>query len=111
MIDHTYLNSLTELLGKDVINQIRLEYVEDSTEKMRLLLAAWDERDYKILHEVSHSLKSASLNMAMRVFAERCQFIEQSASQSREDGVQDIIDGLTVTHSESLKALEAYFLD
>jgi hypothetical protein len=49
--------------------------------------------------------------MAMRVFAEQCELIEQSASQSREDGVQDIIDGLPVIHSESLKALEAYFLD
>lgn len=111
MIDHTYLDSLTQLLGKDVINQIRLEYVEDSTQKIEQLLTAWDEKDHKILQEVSHSLKSASLNMAMHVLAEQCELIEQSASQSSDNGIQEVMDSLPTVHLASLKALEAYFLD
>ena len=110
MIDQTYLDSLSQLLGKDVINQIRLEYVEDSTQKIALLLVSWNKRDYKELQEISHSLKSASLNMAMSVFAEQCELIEQSASQSSDDGVQGVIDNLPTIHLTSLRALEAYFL-
>tara|TARA_R110002167_G_C12460861_1_gene632708 strand:+ start:347 stop:679 length:333 start_codon:yes stop_codon:yes gene_type:complete len=109
MIDHAQLDTLTQLLGKDAINQIRLEYVQDSRQKMTLLLDAWKERNYQQVQNVSHSLKSSSLNMAMLVFAKQCQLIETFASQHNEQEIQAIIDDLFALHEISLKALAAYF--
>ncbi|MDE8604588.1 Hpt domain-containing protein [Marinomonas sp. RSW2] len=109
MIDHAQLDTLTQLLGKDTINQIRLEYVQDSRQKMTILLDAWEERNYQELQNVSHSLKSSSLNMAMLVFAKQCQLIENFASQHNEQEIQAIIDDLLALHKISLKALAAYF--
>lgn len=109
MIDHAHLNSLIELIGKETVNNIRLEFVEDSNEKIALLLQAWDRRDYQELRQVSHSLKSASLNMAMQVFAKQCQLIEEAATQQSDQGVQAIMDSLPATHQTSLKELDAYF--
>jgi|GEM_PF-1711562 HPt (histidine-containing phosphotransfer) domain-containing protein len=111
MIDTAHLDTLTQLLGRDTINQIRLEYIEDSHEKLAQLLQAWDTKDYSELRQVSHSLKSASLNMAMSVFAKQCQQIEQSASQHNEQGMQAIIDTLPSLHTLSLRALNEYFSD
>jgi histidine phosphotransfer protein HptB len=110
MIDHTQLDTLTQLLGKDTINQIRLEYVEDSAQKMTQLLQAWDDRNYEELKQTSHSLKSASLNIGVPIFAQQCQQIEKAALQHSEQGIQAIIDTLPALHATSLKELEKYFL-
>ncbi|MGO2510252.1 Hpt domain-containing protein [Marinomonas polaris] len=110
MIDHDHLDSLIQLLGKDTINTIRLEFVDDSNEKMAQLMQAWEKRDHQELKQVSHSLKSASLNMAMQIFAKQCQLIETAATQHSEQGMQTIIDGLPAIHQASLDELEAYFL-
>ena len=109
MIDHAQLDSLIELLGKDTINVIRLEFVEDSHEKMTQLEQAWEKRDYDELQHISHSLKSASLNMAMQAFAKQCQLIEMAASQQSEQGIQAIIDDLPSLHQASLHELEMHF--
>ena len=110
MIDRAHLDSLIQLLGKETINNIRLEFINDSNEKVGLLLQAWDKRDYKELRHLSHSLKSASLNMAMQGFAKQCQFIEEAATQQSDHGMQATIDGLPAVHQASLDELEAYFL-
>ena len=109
MIDHAHLDSLIELIGKEAVNEIRLEFVDDSTEKMTLLLKAWDNKEYPELRQVSHSLKSASLNMGMQVFAKQCQQIEEAATKQSDQGVQAIIDSLPAIHQDSLKELDAYF--
>lgn len=111
MIDYSHLNSLTDLLGKKVINQIRLDYEEDCKQKMKSLEEAWNEKNYEQLQQVSHSLKSASLNMAMQFFAEKCQFIENAASQKNEQRIANMIDTLPDIHQRSLKELQAYFVD
>lgn len=49
MINYAQLDSLIQLLEKDTINQIRLEFVDDSHEKMTLLIRAWNIRDYQEL--------------------------------------------------------------
>lgn len=111
MIDTSHLDTLTQLLGRDTINQIRLEYIEDSHDKLAQLLQAWNTKNYSELRQVSHSLKSASSNMAMSVFAKQCQQIEQSALQHNEQGLQAIIDTLPSLHTSSLQALKQYFSD
>ncbi|NVK75061.1 histidine kinase [Marinomonas sp. CT5] len=109
MIDKNHLNSLSELLGRDTVNQIRLEYVEDSFEKLTLLQQAWQDKNYPELAHISHSLKSASLNMAMQLFAEQCQKIEKAASQHSDQDLQDIIEKLPAIRQASLEELEIYF--
>ena len=109
MIDHAHLDSLIQLIGKETTNAIRLEFIDDSNEKITLLIQAWDKRDFQELRQVSHSLKSASLNMAMQVFAKQCQMIEEAATQQSDQGVQAIIDDLPTIHQASLKELDEYF--
>ena len=53
MIDQTHLDTLTQLLGRDTINQIRLEYIEDSGEKLEQLLQAWDEKTIRSLDRLA----------------------------------------------------------
>ncbi|KZN14471.1 Hpt domain-containing protein [Marinomonas sp. TW1] len=109
MIDKAYLDSLTELLGKNTVNQIRLEYVQDSTLKLEQLLRAWEERDFETLKQVSHSLKSASLNMAAKQFAQQCEIIEKSAGKGDETPIQTTIKSVSDVHKETLMALSGYF--
>ncbi|ETI59718.1 Hpt domain-containing protein [Marinomonas profundimaris] len=109
MINRAQLDSLTQFLGKDDINQIRLQYTQDSCLKVSLLLSAWRERDYQELQRLSHSLKSSSLNMAMQMFAKQCQQIEKLAPLHDDQGLQAIIDTLPALHQVSLKELAAYF--
>lgn len=110
MIDGTQLHSLFDMLGKDIINAIRLEFIEDSAEKMTRLQKMWADKNYHELEEVSHSLKSASLNMALQGFAARCQQIESAAAQHNDTVIQANLDGLSTLYQDSLKALEVYFL-
>lgn len=111
MIDNEQINDLIKRLGKEMINGIRMEYIEDSTQKIAHLLDAWNERNYQTLQEISHALKSSSLNMAMHTFSEQCQRIEQLASQHNENSVQAIINDLPNVYSASLKVLDTYFID
>lgn len=109
MIDHEHLESLTQLIGKDTMDQIRLEFIDDSHEKMTQLLQAWEERNYDALRDISHSLKSASLNMALRRFAEQCQQVEMASIQHDEQAIQPIIHQLPALHQASLNALADLF--
>ncbi|RBO86293.1 Hpt domain-containing protein [Marinomonas aquiplantarum] len=109
MIDKAYLDSLTELLGKSTVNQIRLEYVQDSSSKLDQLLSAWDNRDFEALKQISHSLKSASLNMAAKQFAGQCEIIEKSAEKKDEAPIQNAIEHVSDLHKETLMALSGYF--
>lgn len=111
MIDHEHLNSLIQLIGKDTMNDIRLEFITDSQEKMVLLLQAWDNKDYDTLKNISHSLKSASLNMALRMLAEQYQQIERLAAQHNKQDMQVIMDHLPALHQASLKELDNLFIN
>ncbi|MCB5161714.1 Hpt domain-containing protein [Marinomonas algarum] len=111
MIDTQHLNSLTEVLGTSMVNDIRLAFEADSAEKMPLLQQAWTERNHAALREASHSLKSASLNMGLSDMATQCQLIESAAAQQEEQGIQAIIDRLPSLLTASLAELEAYFLN
>ncbi len=111
MINFSHLDSLTDLLGKSVINQIRLDYEEDSTQKMIGLEEAWNTKDYEQLQHISHSLKSSSLNMGMQFFAAKCQCIENAAGQKNELDIANVMDSLSEIHQQSLKELQAYFID
>lgn len=51
MINKAYLDSLTELLGHNTVNQIRLEFVKDSSQKLELLLEAWQQQDFQQLKQ------------------------------------------------------------
>lgn len=110
MIDYDHLTSLVEVLGKETMNKIRVEFVDDSTEKMTLLLAAWEAQNNYDIREISHSLKSASLNMAMKDFAAQCQQMESPAEPQSHAERQAIMDNLPALHQASLAELEAYFL-
>ncbi|MBJ7536423.1 Hpt domain-containing protein [Marinomonas transparens] len=111
MIDKAHLDNLIELLGKDTINNIRLDYVTDSAEKMTLLLTAWQAKNYDDLAHISHSLKSASANMSLPLLAEQCRIIETSASHEKEEGIQAAVDQLPELYQQSLQALADYFAD
>ncbi len=111
MINYSQLNSLIDLLGKNVINPIRLDYEEDSTQKLIKLVEAWNAKDYEQLQHISHSLKSSSLNMGMQFFADKCQRIENAARRKNDLGIANVIDDLSDIHQQSLKELQAYFID
>ncbi|PYF78978.1 HPt (histidine-containing phosphotransfer) domain-containing protein [Marinomonas alcarazii] len=111
MIDHAHLNSLIQLIGKDTMNDIRLEFITDSQEKMALLFQAWDNEDYDTIKNIGHSLKSASLNMALRRLAEQFQQIERLAAQHNKQDMQAIMDHLPALHQASLKELDELFLN
>lgn len=110
MIDYDHLTSLIDVLGKDTMNKIRLEFIVDSTEKMALLFAAWEAQNDHDIREISHSLKSASLNMAMKAFAAQCQQIESPSKPQSQAERQAVMDSLPALHQASLTELEAYFL-
>ncbi|BFM50174.1 Hpt domain-containing protein [Marinomonas sp. THO17] len=109
MIDTAYLDSLTQLLGKNTVNQIRLEFVKDSSQKLELLLTAWQEQDYQQLKQVSHSLKSASLNMAANQLAEQCAIIEAASANEQASPIAAAIELLPTLHKETLAVLSDYF--
>lgn len=111
MIDHSYLDSLVELLGKDTINGIHLVYVNESAEKLQDLLTAWKAKNYTALQDISHSLKSSSLSMAMTDFAEQCRMIEELSQTADEQGIKPITENLSVVYHKSLEELAAYFED
>ncbi|MFT2098960.1 Hpt domain-containing protein [Marinomonas sp. 2405UD66-6] len=111
MIDHSYLDSLVELLGKDTINEIRLVYVNESAEKLEDLFAAWEAKNFTELQDISHSLKSSSLSMAMADFAEQCRMIEELSQTADEQGIKPITENLSVVYHKSLEELVAYFED
>ncbi|MGO2353536.1 MAG: Hpt domain-containing protein [Marinomonas foliarum] len=111
MIDHAHLNSLIQLIGKDTMNDIRLEFIADSQEKMALLFQAWHDKDYDTLKNIGHSLKSASLNMALRMLAEQYQQIERLAAQHNNHDMQAIMDQLPALHEASLKELDNLFIN
>jgi len=111
MINYSQLNSLIDLLGKSVIDPIRLDYEKDSTQKVIELVEAWNTKNYEQLEHISHSLKSSSLNMGMQIFAEKCQCIESAAGQQNALDIANVIDDLSDLHQQSLKELQAFFVN
>lgn len=109
MIDRAYLDSLVELLGKDTINEIRLIYLQESAQKLDDLAAAWKNQNYTDLQEISHSLKSSSLSMAMTDLAEQCREIEEFSKLPDKPNIDRLMKTLSKTHQKSLVELADYF--
>lgn len=109
LLDHNHLNSLIDLLGRESIEQVWINYQEDSAQKMEALLQAWEQQDFFVLEALSHSLKSASSNMALSRLADSLKQLEEASIAGDVARAKHIIQILPELYSISVKEMNLYF--
>lgn len=109
LLDTTHLNELVELLGKDTVHQICQDFIRDSQHKFSQLEQTWQENDLPTLGTLSHSLKSASANMALQSFSVEMAKLEKNASLGNLEAIQSQLSSLPALYQESIHSLEHYF--
>lgn len=80
-LDRERLDSMGDLLGKEVMAEIIDIYKKDAAEKVAIIEQAIEKNDAGSVHINCHSLKSASGNVALDRMAELARCMEDLAKQ------------------------------
>ncbi|WP_158541176.1 Hpt domain-containing protein [Marinomonas piezotolerans] len=108
-IDTAQLQNLINLLGADMLQRVRQSFLEDSEPKIAQLKHAIAERDFAAIEQLSHSLKSASSNLALTELAAELAQLEAQATAHNDADFQRLYDNIESLYVQSVKALSDYF--
>ncbi|CUB03619.1 Hpt domain-containing protein [Marinomonas fungiae] len=105
LVDHTQLKTLKDILGRDTLLRVKGSYEEDSQAKLNALEQAVNASNLEQVEQLSHSLKSASSNLALvsltRLFAQ----MEASASQGQAEPLMTLLQNAQAEYPTALAEL------
>ncbi|MBM6550603.1 Hpt domain-containing protein [Marinomonas ostreistagni] len=108
-IDVPQLTTLLQILGDETLQKVRQSYLDDSQDKLPQLAAAIAAQDLAAVDHLSHSLKSASANLAMLELADVFAQMEAQASQGQSDQLAALYDSAMAEYQRSVSELNAAF--
>ncbi|MFD1382893.1 Hpt domain-containing protein [Rhodanobacter aciditrophus] len=108
-IDTDQLQSLISILGKETLVRVRQSYLEDSEPKLAQLKQAVETNQLASVEQLSHSLKSASANMALSDLAKCFADMEHQAAQSHSDQLMTLYIKAESCYGQSVTALKEFF--
>ena len=93
-IDRSALNMLKELQVEgepDILEKIVSAYLNSSEPLVASLSEAVENKDFKVVHDSAHSLKSASANVGATVLSEVCKELEINCKNKTYDTAMDLV--------------------
>ena len=108
-IDTHQLQSLISILGANTLARVRQSYLEDSEPKLAQLKHAIDGQQFSEVEQISHSLKSASANMALGQLAAIFAEMEQQSAQGKPERLSDLYLQAEECYWLSVQALKDFF--
>ena len=108
-IDSQQLTTLLEILGAERLALVRQSYLSDSASKMQALGQSVAEQDWHAVNQLSHSLKSASANLALLSLADLLAQMEAQSAQEQGDSMQRLYEAAQSEYDRSVAELNAAF--
>ena len=106
-VDQIQLKTLKDILGSETLHRVKESYIEDSQPKLELLGNAVESLDFATIEQLSHSLKSASSNLALSELARLFANMEAAATQQEPSSLAALYDAVQVTYPEELLELDS----
>lgn len=107
VVDHTQLKTLKDILGRDTLLKVKHSYEEDSQAKLVSLEVAVSTGNLEHVEELSHSLKSASSNLALVSLASLFAQMEATASQGQAEPLSALFHSAKAEYPTALDELGA----
>lgn len=107
VVDQTQLNTLKDIIGRDTLLKVKRSYEEDSQAKLVTLEQAVNAGDLNHVEQLSHSLKSASSNLALISLASLFAEMERHASQGQAESLNTLFQSAQREYPTALAELGA----
>lgn len=108
-LDTNHLKTLQDILGADILKKVRASYLEDSAPKIERLGEAIAQQDFTNVNTLSHSLKSASANLAMLELADIFAQLEAQASQEQNTNMTELYQAAVAEYQLAVSELNTAF--
>lgn len=106
VVDHTQLKTLKDILGRDTLLKVKRSYEEDSQAKLVTLEDAVSTGNLEHVEQLSHSLKSASSNLALVSLAKLFAEMENHANQGQTTPLSTLLQQAKTQYPSALDELE-----
>ena len=104
----TALQSLYPEKGKEIMHRLIDLYLNNAVTLVSSLEAAWQKSDIDGVREITHTLKSSSLQIGANRLAEMCRAVEMEARQQRIDWSDPALTEIQRQFGQTRTALVAY---
>lgn len=104
-LDTQQLTMLLDILGREMLQKVHQSYLADSQTKMQQLQQAIAESDCPTVDHLSHSLKSASANLAMSDLASIFAQMEAQAAQGEHQDLAELYQAAQIEYQRALGQL------
>ena len=106
-VDQTQLKTLHDIIGKETLQKVQRSYIEDSEPKLLALGDAIKTGDFATIEQLSHSLKSASSNLALSGVAEVFAQLEALATQQQTSQLAALYQAAQTSYHQEVAELDA----
>ncbi len=106
-VDQTQLKTLQDIIGKETLQKVQRSYIEDSEPKLSALGDAIETEDFATIEQLSHSLKSASSNLALSGVAEVFAQLEALATQQQTSQLAALYQAAQASYHQEVAELDA----
>ena len=106
-VDQTQLKTLQDIIGKETLQKVQRSYIEDSEPKLLALGDAIETGDFATIEQLSHSLKSASSNLALSGVAEVFAQLEALATQQQTSQLAALYQAAQASYHQEVAELDA----
>lgn len=104
-VDRTQLQTLIDIIGRETLVRVKESYIEDSQAKLIALGKAVAEKQLKEVDQLSHSLKSASANLALTSLADVFAQLELLSGQGQEEPLDALFEQANQEYQTALTEL------
>lgn len=105
-VDHTQLKTLMDIIGLDTLGRVKQSYLSDSRTKIAELENAIENQDIKQVEHISHSLKSASSNLALSTLAGVFAQMESDAGQGQVENLSHLYQSAVHEYHQAVAELD-----
>ncbi len=88
------LRQLSEDTGRDILGKALGHFLDETPETLARMEQALSDADADGLRQLAHGLKSASANLGLKAFSERCRELEHQARLGQLDGLDALLKAL-----------------
>ncbi|WP_419811798.1 Hpt domain-containing protein [Bacterioplanoides sp.] len=102
MADHFDLESFEMLqdVMEDEFSELLTVYVNDSDQRLPVILQAFRDGDTERLRELAHSFKGSSSNISAAPLAKLCHQLENAARDQQLTGLEPVLTGIESEYAQ-----------
>ncbi|TDO97494.1 Hpt domain-containing protein [Marinomonas balearica] len=110
LVNVEHLSELKLVIGLDALDSIKKTYIADVQQKFPELLQQSERGNFHSIHQLSHSLKSASANMGLVPLSKLYAEIESAGEKEQHESILALIQPVQTLQNASLTELNNVFM-